>query len=179
LLALAKALFAKSGLLIVDEAFADLDPRSSIAARATGGLVSLRSFRKFYGLPGLRLGFALTDTDNASRISEALGPWPVSSLAINIGADALVDTEWQIETRQQLCQAAARLDGVLSFAGLNLVGGTDLYRLAEMEDALAHFEKLGRAGIYTRPFSEHPRWLRFGLPGTDAHWRRLELAMQS
>lgn len=179
LLALAGALSKKGGLLVVDEAFADLDPGRSIAAEADGGLVALRSFGKFYGLPGLRLGFALTDPELAETIAAALGPWPVSSLAARIGANALADRDWQGETRDWLSGAAARLDGILTGAGLEIVGGTDLYRLAAAADAAAHYERLGRAGIYTRPFPEHRRWLRFGLPGTDAHWERLEQAMRS
>ena len=54
--ALARDMQAKGGLLVVDEAFADLDPAASVAAQADGGLVALRSFGKFYGLPGLRSG---------------------------------------------------------------------------------------------------------------------------
>jgi len=28
-----------------------------------------------------------------------------------------------------------------------------------------------------RSFPEHPSWLRFGLPGTEAAWARLQIAM--
>ena len=71
------------------------------------------------------------------------------------------------------------MDDRLVAAGLGIVGGTDLYRLAESGNAGGLYEKLGRAGIYTRPFPGHPRWLRFGIPGTDADWERLERALQS
>lgn len=178
LITLAAALAAKDGLLVVDEAFADLDPAASVAADAEGGLVALRSFGKFYGLPGLRLGFAVTDPDTARGIAAALGPWPVSSIAADIGAAALADRNWQADTRTWLAAAAARMDGVLNGAGIGVVGGTDLYRLTDSGDAPEIHEMLGRAGIYTRPFPDHPRWLRFGLPGTDADWSRLEQAIQ-
>lgn len=173
LLSLADALANKGGLLVIDEAFADLDPGPSLAAEAAGGLIALRSFGKFYGLPGLRLGFAVTDPDTAANIVAALGPWPVSSLAAGVGTDALSDRRWQTETRDWLAQAAQRMDSILTGAGFEIVGGTDLYRLADTEEAQAVHEKLGRAGIYTRPFQDHPRWLRFGLPGTEAQWDRL------
>ena len=104
--ALARDMQAKGGLLVVDEAFADLDPAASVAAQADGGLVALRSFGKFYGLPGLRLGFAVTDPATASSIAAALGPWPVSSLAADIGAEALADRHWQDETRSWLSESA-------------------------------------------------------------------------
>lgn len=175
--ALARDMQAKGGLLVVDEAFADLDSAASVAAQADGGLVALRSFGKFYGLPGLRLGFAVTDPATASSIAEALGPWPVSSLAADIGAEALADRRWQDETRSWLSESALRLDRLLIAAGFDIVGGTDLFRLASRNDAMMLYEKLGRAGVYVRCFPARPSWLRFGLPGTDDHWTRLEKAM--
>jgi cobalamin biosynthesis protein CobC len=176
---LAASLVRKEGLLVVDEAFADLDPAASVAAQSDGGMIALRSFGKFYGLPGLRLGFAVTDADTARAIGGALGPWPVSSLAADVGAVALADTDWQAATRNWLAQASARLDAMLTSAGIGIVGGTDLYRLAETDAASELHEKLGRAGIYTRPFPDQARWLRFGLPGPDTHWNRLEQAIGS
>lgn len=175
--ALARDMQAKGGLLVVDEAFADLDPVASVAAQADGGLVALRSFGKFYGLPGLRLGFAVTDPATASSIAEALGPWPVSSLAADIGAKALADRHWQDETRSWLSENTLRLDRLLIAAGFDIVGGTDLFRLASRNDAIMFYEKLGRAGVYVRYFPARPSWLRFGLPGTEDHWTRLEKAM--
>lgn len=177
--ALAGDMASKDGLLVVDEAFADLDPSASVAARAREGLIALRSFGKFYGLPGLRLGFAVCDAATARSIAAALGPWPVSSLAADIGAAALTDRAWQHETRSWLAAAARRLDDLLAGAGLDIIGGTDLYRLAARKDAMTLYERLGRAGIYVRRFPETPSWLRFGLPGTDAHWARLEKAMRT
>jgi cobalamin biosynthesis protein CobC len=179
LITLAAAMAEKDGLLVVDEAFADLDPAVSVAANAEGGLIALRSFGKFYGLPGLRLGFAVTDPDTAQGIAAALGPWPVSSIAADLGTAALADPEWQAATRTWLAAAASRMDGVLSAAGIGIVGGTDLFRLADTDDAPALYERLGRAGIYTRPFTDQARWLRFGLPGSDAHWQRLAQAIGS
>lgn len=183
--ALANDMTVKGGVLVVDEAFADLDSAASVAAQATTGLIALRSFGKFYGLPGLRLGFAVCDPVTAASLAAALGPWPVSSLAADIGAAALTDRAWQEGTRSWLSAAARRLDKILTGAGLDIVGGTDLYRLAERndamtlhDDAMTLHEQLGRAGLYVRCFPENPAWLRFGLPGTDAHWHRLEKAMQ-
>ena len=176
--ALAGEMASRGGVLVVDEAFADLDSAASVAAQAAGGLLALRSFGKFYGLPGLRLGFAVTDPGTAMSIAEALGPWPVSSLAADIGAAALADRPWQDETRTWLSQSARRLDTLLMAAGLDIVGGTDLYRLASRNDAMTLYETLGRAGVYVRMFPEQPSWLRFGLPGGEEHWTRLERAMR-
>ena len=58
---LAEELGRRGGYLVVDEAFADCDPQESVADQAgrSDGLIVLRSFGKFFGLAGMRLGFLL------------------------------------------------------------------------------------------------------------------------
>lgn len=176
-LSLARELAGRGGWLVVDEAYADADPAVSLLGAATPGTIVLRSFGKFFGLPGLRLGFAAADPAMADVLAEALGPWPVSSIAAEIGAGALDDAAWQAETRAKLSAAARRLDALLAAAGFDLIGGTSLFRLGRRADAPAVYERLGRAGIHVRRFSGNPRLLRFGLPGPEPHWRRLEKAL--
>lgn len=166
------------GWLIVDEAFCDLEPELSSAGLVAGhNVVVLRSFGKFFGLAGLRLGFALAPEAMARRISERLGPWAVSGPALAIGAAALADTQWQDHQRKALAQASLRLDGLLTRAGFHQRGGTDLFRLAVTEHAGPLFEHLLERRIYVRRFDEHPRWLRIGLPGPERDWLALEKAL--
>lgn len=182
LLALADRLSTKpDGLLVVDEAFADLegDGLSMAAALPHPSLVVLRSFGKTYGLAGLRLGFALASATRASEVRTALGPWAVSGPAIEAGSKALADRAWLTRTRAQMAEAAAMLDQVLEGAGLRVLGGTSLFRLAVCEQAPAVFDNLGRAGIFVRRFAEHPNWLRFGLPAGAHAWQRLRAALAS
>ena len=73
--------------------------------------------------------------------------------------------------------AAQRLDVLLRGAGLEIVGGTHLYRLVRTKKAAFVFEHLGRAGIIVRRFARSPTWLRFGLPGPESHWQRLSAAL--
>ncbi len=179
LLALADQMAVHGGLLVVDEAFADLEPDAPSLAGALPhpALIVLRSFGKTYGLPGLRLGFALAAPARASAIRAALGPWPVSGAAIAIGRTALADDAWLAATAQRLAAATSRLDAALTQAGLTLLGGTCLFRLACSDDALAIFTSLGRAGLFVRRFPDHPTWLRFGLPPTKSAWHRLHAAL--
>lgn len=171
--ALADRLSARGGLLVVDEAFADVAPELSLAGAAgRPGLVVLRSFGKFFGLGGLRLGFALGPPPLIAALAEALGPWAVSGPAVHIGAAALADTAWIAAARQRLAEGACRLDALLSGAGFSILGGTDLFRLTEHPEAPVLFERLGRAGILARDFPERPQWLRFGIP-TKADLARL------
>lgn len=179
LLALAERLGRRASILVIDEAFMDVGPpKMSLAGEVMrDNIVVLRSFGKFFGLAGVRLGFAIASENIAARLRVSLGPWAVSGPAIAIGAAALADDAWIGSTRLRLTQAALRLDSILAGAGLEVVGGTSLFRLAEMPDAAAIYATLGRAGILVRRFSEHPTWLRFGLPGNEQAWERLAKAL--
>lgn len=164
-------------LVVVDEAFGEVAPKLSVSNRLRPGLVVLRSFGKFYGLAGLRLGFCLAQPDVVAQMAVQLGPWPVSGPALAIGRAALGDRVWAEASRAHLANAAQRLDAVLSKAGLHAVGGTDLFRLVEHPDAAGIYDRLGRAGILVRAFAQRPDWLRFGLPGGEAALHRLRDAL--
>jgi cobalamin biosynthetic protein CobC len=180
LVAFAAIMARRGGLLVVDEAFAEVTPEVSVAGAAgMDGLCVLRSFGKFYGLAGLRLGFALGATGLLRRLEADLGPWAVSGPAIEIGRLALGDEAWARTTRERLSEASAQLDALLAAHGLSVLGGTDLYRLVETDRAGALFEALGRRGILARAFDAHPRWLRFGLPPDAAASARLADALKA
>lgn len=174
LLAMAGYLAERGGMLLVDEAFGDLVTENSLASNAgRPGLVILKSFGKFFGLAGLRLGFALGPVSMEKALRECLGPWAVSAPALDIGRQALLDGDWADQTRIKLKAAAASLDRILANAGLSIMGGTDLYRLIETPNARTLFAHLGRHGILTRCFSYNENWLRIGLPGSPADEKRL------
>jgi cobalamin biosynthetic protein CobC len=169
------------GLLVVDEAFMEAGPADASVAPdvAMPNLVVLRSLGKFFGLAGVRLGFALAAPELAARIAAALGPWAVSGPALAIGAAALADATWIAQTRERLADAAHLLDALLAQAGLTVVGGTSLFRLVRTPAAGTLFYRLGCAGVFVRRFDEHPDWLRFGLPADEAAWDRLSTALMS
>ncbi len=170
---------ACGGTLLVDEAFADLEP--DIASAATllpsAGLLVLRSFGKSYGLAGLRLGFLLAEPAVIVRLQRLLGPWAVGGPAIAIGAQALADHDWIREMTATLGLAADHLDRLLRQAGLEPLGGTRLFRLCAAPDAGALFDRLGARGILVRRFEATPGWLRFGIPADEAAWTRLAGAL--
>ena len=171
------------GPLLVDEAFADIDPALSVAplAGAPGHerLIVLRSFGKFYGLAGARLGFLVAEPALAARVRRALGDWPVSGPAIAAGLAAYADSAWAAQTRQRLIESTVQLDSLLRRAGFEITGGTLLFRLTRAADAPRRFEVLAQAGILTRPFPWDETLIRFGLPGSDRDWLRLADALES
>lgn len=164
------------GLLIVDESFADPVPEVSVAAEAGERLLVLRSFGKFYGLAGLRLGFALGGATLVGRLAEMAGPWPVSGVAVEVGVTALADRAWQAETVARLARDAARMDALVLSAGWRIAGGTTLFRLYQVPDAVKAQERLAERRVWSRVFPYSDRWIRLGLPD-GAGWTRLEAAL--
>lgn len=162
-LALAERMERQNGWLIVDEAFADATPEISVADRAFGRLIVLRSFGKFFGRPGLRLGFVVAGRDVLAQLRGLVGDWPVSAQAIIVGGAAYADLAWQRRARARLMEDTARMDQVLTDAGFTVIGGTALFRLATHAQAGDRFHQLAEKGILTRPFAGQPTWLRFGL----------------
>ncbi len=180
LLEIARPYQRKGGLVVVDEAFADVAPDVSVVPySADAGLIVLRSFGKFYGLAGLRLGFAIGNPAEIQRLKDALGLWAVSGPACEIAAKALRDDVWANKARKEYLQQATRLDSLLTQYGLEIIGGTSLFRLARHDRAGKLHVTLARQGIWTRKFDQNPFWLRFGLPGHDGNFKRLEAALVS
>jgi cobalamin biosynthetic protein CobC len=178
LLALADGLAARGGVLLVDEAFAEVAPAFSVApAAGRPGLVVLRSFGKFFGLAGLRLGFALAEPEVVRRLMDDFGPWAVSGPAQTIATAALGDAGWIAATRVRLDEGAEALDRLLMAHGLEVAGGTSLFRLVRTPRAGALYRALGARGILVRPFAAHAGWLRIGLPPDAAAMRRLDAAL--
>ncbi|MDX3977569.1 threonine-phosphate decarboxylase CobD [Shinella sp.] len=168
----------EGGLLVVDEAFGDMRPETCIAPYAGDGrpgLLVFRSFGKFFGLAGLRLGFVIGETAVVERIEDGLGPWAVSGPALTI-ATRLMGSDTAAVGRSIAARKAA-LDAVLTGAGLAVVGGTDLFSLVEHAGAATLHEALCRRHTLVRPFDYNPHWLRFGLTPDVAGDARLAAAL--
>ena len=172
-------LAARVGRLVVDESFADAEPALSLAGQAgQAGLLVLRSFGKFYGLAGVRLGFVIGHQADIAALTEMAGPWPVNGAALRIGAAALADKAWAAATTARLGAEAERLDAMAAAVGWALVGGCALFRSYETPDAETAQNRLAKAQIWSRIFPYSNRWLRVGLPGSPEEWARLTRAME-
>ena len=169
----------RGGCLVVDEAFMDSTPELSVAAYSgRPGLVVLRSFGKFFGLAGVRLGFVLAERVLLAALRERLGPWAVSGPARVLGAQALALSSAPARGRRalQLQAAARRLAGLLIAHDLPPHGGTPLFQWLRHPQAAELHDFLARRGLLVRLFAA-PASLRFGLPADEAGWLRLERAL--
>jgi cobalamin biosynthetic protein CobC len=164
-------------LRIIDESFCDVRPHDSLIALAKDpGTLVLKSFGKFWGLAGVRLGFAIGDSGLIAQLKDRIGPWAASGPALELGHRALCNTNWADTTRERLAKDAARLDAKMQTAGAHLIGGTDLFRLFEVDDAAKWQDRLARHRIWSRIFPYSKTWLRLGLPNPD-RWEQLEAAL--
>ncbi|WP_293576882.1 threonine-phosphate decarboxylase CobD [Phaeobacter sp.] len=168
---------AFSPLVIIDESFCDVCPDQSLIEMARRpGVIVLKSFGKFWGLAGLRLGFAIGDPALIEELGRMQGPWAVSGPGLRIGTRALRDKTWANETRRSLHAAAQRLDQLMTAHKADLVGGTDLFRLYEVDNAEDWQKRLAHSQIWSRIFPYSKTLLRLGLPA-DQDWERLENAL--
>lgn len=167
----------RGGWLVVDEAFADATPEESLAVHAgLPGLIVLRSLGKFFGLAGARVGFLLAEPGLLERALEQLGPWTVTGPSRWVATRALADRDWRERTRMMLARSGKRLADLLKRQGLPVADGTALFQWVPLPDAEYWQDALARRGILVRRFVDPPG-LRFGLPGAEPAWRRLEMAL--
>jgi len=172
-------LAAHGGWLVIDEAYLDAEPDDSLAAdSALAGLIVLRSLGKFFGLAGARVGFVCAAAPLLQRLDAQLGPWAIAGPARELAQQALEDRAWQARMRVALPQQGERLAQLLRAHGLAPQGGCALFQWVCTPRAATLLEELARQGVLVRRF-EAPASLRFGLPGSEADWARLDAALAS
>lgn len=170
-------LAARGGWLVVDEAFVDTTPAMSLAPHCPRpGLIVLRSVGKFFGLAGARVGFVCAEDQVLNALRSRLGPWPVPGPSRWVATRALRDGPWQQTARARLDADRHRLGALLGRHGLTPAGGCSLFQYVRSAQAARIHDHLARRAILTRRF-EQPAALRFGLPGSEPDWARLETAL--
>ncbi len=171
-------LAARGGWLIVDEVFPDAGVCEGVVPETPkNGLIVLKSFGKFFGLAGVRLGFSISNIALAGRIENRLGPWPVSGPALEIARRAFAGFEAVAMLRNGLRESSELLEGVLRTSGLEIAGRTRFFVLISDPKASELHEGLSRLRIYVRKFDYAANWLRFGLPASDEQRLRLSVAL--
>jgi cobalamin biosynthetic protein CobC len=173
MLAIAGELEKRRGYLIVDEAFCDAWPEASVVGQMPPNCIVLKSFGKFYGLAGVRLGFAIATSDLCRIADTRMGPWAVSGPALEIGSKALADRQWASEMAGQLKQQSETEQAGLAKAGLEVIGCNPLFIYCRHQDAGRIYLELCRRHILVRPFADMPDRLRIGLCRTDTQLERL------
>jgi threonine-phosphate decarboxylase len=147
--------------LVVDEAFMDFVDAESLVKEAvqSSHLIVLRAFTKFYGMPGLRVGYAIADAGTAQRLRSGQEPWTIDVPSEQAAIAALTDWGYAAKTRRYIARERDRL-----LSGLRLIGGVEpfpspanyvLLKLTGIDSQLLT-DKLGRRGLLVRDCSSFP-----------------------
>ena len=120
---------------LIDEAFADfVEGYESVARLGLPNVLVLRSMTKFYAMPGIRLGYLITEEAIAQKVRDYLPPWSVGSLAQAVGVAVLNDTEYAARTRKAIAQSRENLQRQLeAFGCFRLFPSAANYLLVRIE----------------------------------------------
>jgi threonine-phosphate decarboxylase len=170
-------------IFVVDEAFSDFsdEPISLLEeAPKLKNLVVLRSFTKLFSIPGLRLGYAVSNGRTASILKSYIEPWSVNRLA-QIAGEILLDLDRFVEESRELIFTEREL----LFLGLRSIEGLTPFRshanfLLIRCDKLRSYQlqaKLLKLGIFIRDCSNFKgldeRFIRVAVRGRDENERLL------
>jgi threonine-phosphate decarboxylase len=159
-------------VLVVDEAFVDFAPGSSVAAEAAEGLYVARSFTKFFAVPGLRLGCLVCP--EPSRVRAFQPSWPVNAVAAAVGIAAVRDEDFAKATLAEVTSRRVELLDMLNeLPGITAYPGAANFLLMWGPEGLV--EGLARRGILVRscePFRGlGPGFFRVAVRGAGENGR--------
>ncbi len=154
----AAQLASKQGFVVVDEAFIDCQPEQScITPNMPSNVLVIRSFGKFFGLAGIRLGALIAMPTILEYLANQMGIWRVNGPAQAVSTAAFNDRQWQQQMRAQLANQQAQQrqiwQPVLHALGARIQADTALFRSFTMPAELAQevHQKAAMQGILTRP----------------------------
>ena len=134
LLSLIQATEEHNAAMLLDEAFIDYASQGSLVSLAATKphLIVLRSLTKFYAMPGLRVGYAVSNAKLAARIESQIDPWSVSTVALEAGCAALDEDEFGTESYRINAIAREEFAGALRSLGLHVFPAAANFMLAKL-----------------------------------------------
>jgi cobalamin biosynthetic protein CobC len=169
-----------NGLLVLDEAFIDVIPDNQSYCPAVAlyadesHIIVLRSFGKFFGLAGIRIGFLVANKYWCQLFAELLGPWQVNGPAQTVAMQALGDKMWQGEQRSKLKSLRVKQEAILwqvfTSELVSSIHGCDLFLTLNFhhgDSAKKLYHLLCKQGVYCR-LSDEQDTLRFGITNKNA-----------
>ena len=182
---LADRVEAAGAHLLLDEAFVDFVEAASFKTHLGlfPHLMILRSFTKFFGIPGMRLGFLLSAPELIHRLAAAQEPWSVSTLAQVMGRTCLADKDYIRETRLVIeTERAWLFEGLAALPGLEPFPGRVNYLLVKLTrpgwTAATLRQKILAHGIVIRDASNFrgldDRFFRIAVRGREENTRLLQ-----
>jgi threonine-phosphate decarboxylase len=156
--------------VVIDEAYMDFSNAESVSKEAvqSSQLICLRTFSTFFGLPGLRIAYALAGEATVAALEAGREPWSVNAVAEQAAIAALTDWRHARRTvrlmekeRDRLLSALRIMPGVETFPGT----ANFLFLKVAADKAPLLAEKLALRGILVRDCSS--------FPGLDSRFLRI------
>jgi threonine-phosphate decarboxylase len=138
LVELAASLEAAGAHLLLDEAFIDFVEEASFKTRLAQfpRVLILRSFTKFFAIPGMRLGYLLGAADLMERLAAVQEPWSVNTLTQAMGRACLRDVDYMERSRTLVRQEREHLfKGLKALPGLQPFPSAVNYLLVKLNRA--------------------------------------------
>lgn len=168
---------SRQGWLIIDEAFIDADEGNSLIAQAhQPGLIVLRSTGKFFGLAGIRSGFVFAHKVLLKKMQEMLGPWTLTGVSRYVTKAALLDTDWQQQTKQRLAISSDKLSQLINVHSGLMVNATALFVTLYHPQAERLFTMFAEKALLVR-LLDNKQGIRLGLP-EDNQWQQVSQIVQ-
>ncbi len=164
----------KVKILIIDESFKMF---SSRRIQKFDNVIQINSLGKFFGLAGVRLGFVSGPSDFIKSVRGMLGPWPVSSIAAEIGKIALNDKTWISQMEKILLEGSNLLHRACNTKNWTLIGKTNLFHTYATSSCLEVEKKFAAHYIWIRTFDYSETWVRLGIPTSKYEWTRVRQAL--
>lgn len=141
------------GAILMDEAFHEFSSVDYDLAKEISkykNLFVVRAATKFFSLPGLRLGYLVSNFKN--DIDNHIPTWSVSSLVENLGEDLLLDEEFIISSKAKLAKSRDKLFSELQkIDGIHPLPSDANYILIKTDfDNEMLFQNLLKKGILVR-----------------------------
>ncbi|HID69815.1 MAG TPA: cobyric acid synthase [Desulfobacterales bacterium] len=146
-------------LFLIDEAFLEFVEGSLSLGGTLPNIITLHSLTKFYGIPGLRLGFGIFPDPIAADLRKIMPPWTVNSLAQKVGERALLDLDYQKQSREYFLKCKKDfLTALADFPDLNVFPSDANYLLVKLSGQCSVQmlqEKLAESNILIRDCSNY------------------------
>ncbi len=145
----------KDGLLILDEAYLPFVAESwdSLDLIKNGNIVILRSMTKDYGLPGLRLGYAVACPEIINALRIALPPWNVNAVAQKAGLAVFHEDNYLKNSLEKTREARDFLIGEIKRLGFKVLNSDANFFLLKVDNATTFRRALLTKGILVRDCS--------------------------
>ena len=173
-----ESLLTNYKLVICDEAFLPLVPEGENQSiidlvKTHRNLIVVRSLTKLLGIAGLRIGYAVSNSDRLSKWKEIRDPWPVNTMAINATNLIMKDSKLH-QKRLNKIHKWIKKEGkwlhknLLDFASIKPLPSTANFQLIKSESSISNLlENLKTRGILLRDCRSFinlgDNWIRISL----------------